>query len=160
MTLGTFDVKPSSILKAGLEGYSTAIDVGSISELYAGSTTLHVAVVNNSVDAVGVLLEYGVDANIRDVNGFSPLHYAAAADNNILVEKLLEGGAEPDAPDYSQETPLISAARSGATQAASMLLKHGANVFTTDYVGRTALHYAQTCQQSRQLDLNQAGASA
>jgi ankyrin repeat protein len=111
-------------------------------ELKSGFTTLHVAVMSNSPDAVDHLLEYGVDANVRDANGSSPLHYAAEADSSILLEKLLGAGARPDAADVLQNTPLMTAARVGAVQAASMLVKHGANLMAVNFAGATTLHYS------------------
>ncbi|KAF7672905.1 hypothetical protein GT037_008856 [Alternaria burnsii] len=146
-TFSTFDISPSSTLKAGLERYATDIDAVSLTGLESGFTTLHVAITSGNSEAVDVLLKYGVDAGVKDENGFSPLHYAAAADNSILVEKLLKAGARLDAIDFFQKTPLISAARRGAVQAASTLVEHGADLVTTDLAGQTALHHAARKQK-------------
>ncbi|CAN9416259.1 unnamed protein product [Alternaria alternata] len=148
MATGTYDVSPFSVLKAGLESQGTDIDGVSVPKVRSGCSTLHVAVMNNKPDAIDALLEYGVDANVRDANGGSPLHYAAHAGSSILVEKLLEAGAKPDAVDCLQKTPLMIAARAGAKQAASMLVEHGASLTAVNYVGRTALHYAARGQST------------
>ncbi|KAB2104390.1 hypothetical protein AG0111_0g7901 [Alternaria gaisen] len=142
MATGTFDVSPSSILKAGLENHATDIDDVLIPEVKPGCSTLHVAVMSNNPDAIDLLLEYGVDSNVKDAFRLSPLHYAAEANSSILVEKLLKAGARPDAVDDLQKTPLMTAARVGATRAASVLVKHGANLAAVNYAGGTAMHYS------------------
>jgi ankyrin repeat protein len=146
---GKFNVDPSTILKAGLEGHTTDANIVSFPGLLSNCSTLHVAVYRNNADAVDTLLDLGVSLSVKDAKGFSPLHYAASAGNNTLVEKLIRAGATPNATTPMHITPLMSAAAVSGTQTASVLLKHGANLAAVDSSGRTALHHAAQGQSNR-----------
>lgn len=40
-----------------------------------GQTALHIAVKNNDVDVINMLIKRGADANIKNCNGLTPLQY-------------------------------------------------------------------------------------
>jgi len=136
-----------------------------------GATPLHVAAEYGYSEIVEVLLEHGVDPNIRDKYGDTPLHYAAVFGNSKVVEVLLERGADPnirdkygltplhyaaafdypkivellhkkDLSDYDT-TPLQAAAEFNYPNVVELLLEHGANPnIQENKYGYTPLHYA------------------
>lgn len=54
----------------------------------AGQTALHVAAADGNLTSVKILLQYGADADPRDVNNTSPLFAACAADQAEVTEYL------------------------------------------------------------------------
>ena len=104
-----------------------------------GNTPLHIAVINNQIEIVNVLLENNAKANIPNNNGWTPLHTAAylnslndyrstplkiAIMNNqiVIVNVLLDNNATADIPDNEGWTPLHIVAENGNTHIAKLLL--------------------------------------
>lgn len=56
---------------------------------------LHLACINNHIDAVKLLLSNGADIDKQDEDGWTPLHYTADADNDHyeMCEYLIDQGA-------------------------------------------------------------------
>lgn len=65
------------------------------------SPVLHVAVQNNSLELVQILLAAAADPNARDQRGkkFCPIHYATQNGNKEILEALLKAGADPNAKE-------------------------------------------------------------
>ncbi|MGI9549276.1 MAG: ankyrin repeat domain-containing protein, partial [Bdellovibrionales bacterium] len=63
------------------------ISIGSISPLM-------IAIEENRIDIVKVLIEFGVDVNARNQEGQTALMYAIKASRSDLLELLLEQGAD------------------------------------------------------------------
>nr|CAH7713546.1 unnamed protein product [Callosobruchus chinensis] len=82
---------------------------------YLGQTCLHVAVAQESLNSVRLLLERGCcDPNAREgLGGMSPLHFAAHLQKPAVAEVLLRAGAEPGAESYAGLSALEEAARAG-----------------------------------------------
>ncbi|CAD5331582.1 unnamed protein product [Arabidopsis thaliana] len=59
-----------------------------------GRTALHTAAMANNVELVRVILDAGVNANIRNVHNTIPLHMALARGANSCVSLLLESGSD------------------------------------------------------------------
>jgi hypothetical protein len=105
-------------------------------------TPLHSAASHGNLELVSemseLILDYGADVNVRNVNNWTPLHYACQGFRHPLANSdeprsfpevarlLLECGADVDAQTNSSSTPLHIAALSGRIEVVRVLLKHGA----------------------------------
>ncbi|CAF1971897.1 unnamed protein product [Rotaria magnacalcarata] len=106
---------------------------------------LHLAVLNNHLDCVKVLLEFGAR-----IDGFTtistekltPLMLACQNGFLPIVHHLIEQGAKVEARDRFKRTPLIHACMYGNAHVVSHLLRIGANANVFDSSSNTALHYA------------------
>lgn len=103
-----------------------------------GDTLLHAAVEGGNMRAVELLLERGVDPDLRDPAGFTPLFFAVRFPD--IVEMLIKGGADPNARNDEDETPLMHS--SCRPESVRLLLAAGADVDAVDADGWTALHNA------------------
>lgn len=126
------------------------------------STALHMIAESRrctgDVSAVGLLLEKGIDIDVKDTYGKTPLHCAANNGINEMVSELLNHGALIEACNRSGVRSLHFAAKSLRACRLSfptvqVLLDHGAEVNALDHDGRTALHWAVINGQSRDVDL-------
>lgn len=66
-----------------------------MSRLEHHCTPLHFAVRRNRANIVGLLLDLGADATIRDSRGQTPLGYASAETDTVIVDRLVAAGADP-----------------------------------------------------------------
>ena len=64
-------------------------------------TSLHLAAGFSSASIVKVILEAGIDINVRDDNGRTPLHYALRHNNADIVSLLIDSGADVEADSDS-----------------------------------------------------------
>jgi ankyrin repeat protein len=127
--------------------------------------------IQDSENAVKILIEKGADPNTRDKDGRNALMvmsmefrpappwgarrgvFNGAPDPNISVEDgtyvqliaeaLLQAGCDVNAADKDGRTPLMYAARYNRPPAADLLLKAGANIKAKDKDGKTALDIAK-----------------
>jgi len=71
-----------------------------------GQTLLHLAVDLRYRELVQKLTHWGVDPNVRDVNGFTALHAAYLCDDLFVVGVLKAGGANPYILDELGRSPI------------------------------------------------------
>lgn len=64
-----------------------------------GYTALNRAAENNNFRVIKKLLQYDVDCNTKNNDGFTPLHYAAINGFKVSAELLIQAGANIDALD-------------------------------------------------------------
>lgn len=111
-----------------------------------GWTPLHLAVVENNVEAVRILLEQGATAGKRSRGGDTPLHFAAKYGHVGCAEILLEGGALVNVAGRHEWSPLHCLALARKTwnshALAELLISRGADVHAVDHLHRTPLHTA------------------
>lgn len=62
---------------------------------YEGLTALGIAALENSVGALGLMLEAGADPHLRDRGGLAPLFYAIYRRHRAAADLLLARGADP-----------------------------------------------------------------
>lgn len=89
---------------------------------------LHLACRRGSLDAVGALIDCGVDIEARDDIGATALMTAAEKGNDLVVSRLLAVGANVNAAEKYGETALVAAAREGNTQIVENLIRNGARL--------------------------------
>ena len=107
-----------------------------------GRTPLHIAVANNNLEAVEILIKQGADPNAADKNGVTPLCEAARQNDVAIAKKLIQLGADvaTKQPD-GVETPLMAAisAKQPYNEMVSLLLEHNADINAKDQHGYTPL---------------------
>ena len=100
------------------------------------------ALQSKQTNMVLLLIDNGVDVNVKDKDCFTPLHCAAQQGHTEIVELLIAKEANVDATDMMGETPLHAAVLSGHKEVVVALLAGGANVDAENRLRRTPLHFA------------------
>ncbi|CAF2162294.1 unnamed protein product [Rotaria magnacalcarata] len=106
---------------------------------------LHLAVINNHLKCVEVLLQYGAEIDavtVASVEKLTSLMLACRIGSLDIVRSLAINGARVEAHDRFKRTPLIHACMYGHAHVVSYLLRIGANSNVFDSSMNTALHYA------------------
>ena len=105
-----------------------------------GQRGLHHAVQTKNAVILRLLLEKGVDANVKDEFGGTPLGLVCALHDSghsfetqdlTLLNLLLAYGADVELPfihDHRPYTPLLASIHSGSTGVIELLVQHGADV--------------------------------
>jgi ankyrin repeat protein len=84
----------------------------------------------HNVEAIELLIKYGVDPNVRDEDGQTALMATASYGEIEVFQKLLDKGAEINLADYEGRTTLMAAAANDDPAIAELLIKLGANIDT------------------------------
>lgn len=90
---------------------------------------------------VHLLLQYGADPLITDVQGYNILHLATFEGNIFLLVLLLHQNIPVDVRDTQGHTCLMWSAYKGYPSCVELLLRWGADVHAKDDTGFTALHW-------------------
>ncbi|CAC5356886.1 ANKS1 [Mytilus coruscus] len=106
-----------------------------------GDTALHMAAQYGYKNVVDVLLQYNVDATIRNLKDQSALDLAAQYGRHDVVQLLVTKNADLVKHTVTSHSPLHLAAACGHVQIISTLLGAGYDINTTTTAG-TALHTA------------------
>ena len=114
-----------------------------------GDTPLHLAARSGTAEVVRMLIEAGIDPNVRNTRlaryhftSLAPLHFAAASNPDPdIVSTLIEMGADLNAPDHEGKFPLHHAAMNANPAVSGALLEAGADV-NAPPGGFTPLHQA------------------
>uniref|UniRef100_A0ACD5TE43 Uncharacterized protein n=1 Tax=Avena sativa TaxID=4498 RepID=A0ACD5TE43_AVESA len=88
---------------------------------------LHLAVSNDHVEVVKVLLEHSADPNKVANKIFSPILVACYEKSLKCIKLLIEAGADLNAPGYPAPTPLMQAVNDGLIDFVKLLLEAGAD---------------------------------
>ncbi|KAL3477938.1 ankyrin repeat-containing domain protein [Aspergillus californicus] len=72
----------------------------------SGSTALHLATRHSKLDAIRLLLTYGLNSSITDHAGQSALHLAAQGKSTDVVDTLLKQGSNCSTRDKDGKTPI------------------------------------------------------
>ncbi|RPB06649.1 ankyrin [Morchella conica CCBAS932] len=121
------------------EAYIELVDVG--------QTTLHAAVLSNTLGSLDALLNEGFDINSTNGNGETALHLALQRGCVSIAKTLMGRGAAVNVPNILGNTPLIIAAarKIMSPQYVSIIddrLSERANMDVTFSSGETILHVA------------------
>ena len=109
---------------------------------FENRTALHEAAMAGKAHVVRALLEYGADANIRDLKGQTAADLARA-NGFPQIQSLLEKNSQGiSARGGRGETALHMAAENDRYEVVAELLKHGADVHMVADNGRSVLHSA------------------
>ena len=100
-------------------------------------TAIQAALYKRHLSIVRVLMEHGVDVNLRDDEGMSLLHLAAQIGDPEAVSLLMSRGTDVDSGHSSM---LFMALNSGNLAETRLLLDHGVDANARDEKLSTALH--------------------
>jgi ankyrin repeat protein len=104
------------------------------------NTPLHIAVLNEHIDCVKLLLEAGADPNLVDTVYGAPICHASSEE---LLKLLISHGANiNDSYWQALETPLCSAIHQNDIERSKLLIKCGADVNAPSFYGETPLEAA------------------
>ena len=87
----------------------------------------------SKINTVRLLLDVGINPNIRDEEGQTPLMIASHRNQIDIARMLIEKGADVNVQNKSDHTPLMFASVYGHTEVARMLIENGADVNAKDY---------------------------
>ena len=142
---GTFDDTYFDVVRYLLE-HGADVDAQANTE---HSTPLHLASYFGGFKVAQLLLNRGVNINMRDEKCRTPLHEALTNLRNTVddyfvdaVRFLLDHGADVGAEDNNHLTPLHVISKYGNVEATRLLLEHGARVDALDKNHSTPLHVA------------------
>lgn len=107
-----------------------------------GLTPLLMALLENRLDVVDLLLEHNIDVNIPDKDGTLPISVAAGLGKAAIVSKLIAKGSKINHQEKDGCSPLHYACHQGHEEIIKMLLAHGADANAEDHNGLTPLEYA------------------
>jgi ankyrin repeat protein len=102
---------------------------------------LRVAIDNNQMEMVSLLIAHDADLNKQDLDAddWTPLMYAAYNGNKAAADVLIEHGAGIDRRNAGGGTALMLAASMGQERIVGMLLNHGADANAKTVDGHTPL---------------------
>ena len=121
------------LLRQGMQEELKALDESE-------STPLHIAIIEENLDAVRLLVEAGADIHLN--NGYTMLHLATQIPNDEILSFLLRQGMreELNALDEEGKTPLLYA--SNDIRKVRLLIEAGADITSPNERGNTPLHVA------------------
>ena len=97
-------------------------------------TPMNAAAIEGHVDILSILLEHGVDVNVRDVGMQTPLLWATSYGKIEAAQCLLDHGADINARTHIGATPLclVALKENDNVEFARMLLRRGARINEPD----------------------------
>jgi ankyrin repeat protein len=107
-----------------------------------GTTPLHLASCNGSVQVVQLLLENGAEIEAKDNDGLTSLHWACLKGHLAVFNELLSRGADMEVKNSDGDTPLHSACFGGNLAIAKALLSCGADMLAANDRGLLPIHTA------------------
>lgn len=88
----------------------------------------HSASLNKNYEAMTMMLENGIDIDVKDVTGSTALLYAVYDGESELVKFLLDNGANPNVSNCMNESILYFSIRFFHEDIAELLVKNGADI--------------------------------
>ncbi|GFR93806.1 ankyrin repeat domain-containing protein 27 [Elysia marginata] len=107
-----------------------------------GYCPVHMAVLHNHSDILGLLISLHADISAQNHKSLTPLHLACCVRNSLTTDMLIKAGAKLDIQDMNGDTPLLIAASNGFINGVHMLIQSRANLNVVNARGNTALHEA------------------
>lgn len=106
-----------------------------------GQTPLHIAVNQNALSIIDLLIANGANPNIACKEGYTPFHIAAMNGNLAALEQMHEK-SDLELKTQDGATAALLAARSNNKEAANFLISKGAFAWALDFNGNGLFHYA------------------
>ena len=105
-----------------------------------GILPLHLAVCNNDLETINLILDKTDNINSKDENGSTPLHRAIWMKKVEVIKILISRGANIESKTNEDLRPIHVAVMYGNFEILEILLKKGASVNAKSSVGLTPLH--------------------
>ena len=148
-------VKIKSLCKQGID-LNEPIILGSEYDLedYDETSILFYAIRNGvSIDAIEILLDYGVDIKQIDEDGLSAIDVAIKFKREDIVELCISRGLDINKTSRkSGINPLLLASCFNNIPMVELLLKHNADINSSDNSGMSAKDYAKKLGQKKMLE--------
>jgi len=109
-----------------------------------GTTPLIIAIMNNRLEIVKMLLKNGAEVNKTALNGQTVLHIAVRFGSLDIVEYLIKNNADINRNSPNFGTPLIFATMNGNFNVIQSLVQNNAEINAHSTDGWSALHWAVT----------------
>jgi len=119
----------------------------------SGLLSLHFATMRNHPAVVGVLLDYGIDVNVKDGKNKTALVYAIENNNREIIDLLLKANAKFPEEQELQNLCLHSAVLYNLQDIAEKLIENGASLSGIDNFRRSLLHNAVIGNNIKLIDL-------
>lgn len=112
--------------------------------IHKGQTALHMAVKNNDIELMKLIISLGGNENTKNIHGKTPLQLATLHENYDAIITLLENNALANETNLNQATALhLACALENSNTKLSIivaLIKHGANIEARNNLFQTPLH--------------------
>jgi ankyrin repeat protein len=147
-------VKIRKICKSGID-LTTPIDMGieyGLEEPDETTILFYSIRKQGSIEAIEILLKYGVDIGEIDDDGLSAIDVAIKFKRDDIIQFCIEKGLDVNRTDRkSGITPIILAACFNNIDIVKLLIQHGADINSSDYGGVSVKDYAKKLGQKKML---------
>lgn len=147
-------VRIRKICKSGID-LTTPIDMGieyGLEEPDETTILFYAIRKQGSIEAIEILLEYGVDIREIDNDGLSAIDVAIKFRREDVIRFCIEKGLDVNETHRkSGITPIILTACFNNTQIAELLIQHGADINSSDHGGMSVKDYAKKLGQKKML---------
>jgi len=116
--------------------FSLSIEKICLNSFQIGQSAFHYAVRNNNSEIASLLIEHGIQINLKDKMNRSSLHWAVIEGCPEILERLLREPAELDDKAEEGKSLLHLAVDSGNIECLEILLKNNCDTFATDSVSK------------------------
>jgi hypothetical protein len=107
--------------------------------LIYGSKVMKPNPVSNYVRCLEILIEHGIDLNVKDCAGYTPIHHCFSSSSGQLTQSLgeiiLKTGVSPNVQNRMGGVPLHECVMGNMVAPIKILLKYGADPEIADYDG-------------------------
>ena len=107
-----------------------------------GGIPLIIAVENENIELVNLLLDCNAQVNMQDEYGQTSLMWACQSGNILILRQLLAREIDINMQNHDSQTALMWSCKSGSSTIVRLLLAHGADSSMQDHDGHTALMWA------------------
>jgi uncharacterized protein len=155
--------------KTSLVEYSEKNDVGTLREILEAGvdinqyacerSALHASCVSNAVDAAELLINNGIDVNLRDnLTGATALHYCSVYNYFEIAKMIIDHGGRLDIADNYGNQPLWTAVfnvkgKQERFPLVEMYLMHGSDKNHKNNANRSPLDFAMQIKHKPLIDL-------
>lgn len=107
-----------------------------------GNTPLHLAVEQNNIEIVKLLLGFGAKVNAQNKDINTPLQISAVHNYKEIAKYLIENGANVNNQNIAKWSPLHDAASRNYYELMKLLIENGADIESQSRSKLTPLHFA------------------
>ena len=117
-------------------------DVDINTQVYGGSTLLHVAMKLNNLKLFNLFIKSGVNVTLANEAGEPPLHRAVIEGRMNFIKSLVNNNCDLNLGGEMEQTPLHLAVINGNLEIVKYLVDHGAEIMVIDEINNLPIDYA------------------